>query len=76
MNALLQGVALVTLRKRRQAAALQSASRRGGQAARNSDLRLLISEPIRVISVIRGPNFGCGGAALRNPWSSSRTLFA
>jgi hypothetical protein len=54
MNALLQGVALVTLRKRRQAVALQSASRRGRQAARNSDLRLLTSEPIRVISVIRG----------------------
>jgi hypothetical protein len=31
MNALLQDVALVTLRKRRQAAALESASRRGGR---------------------------------------------
>ena len=30
--------------------------------ARNVDLRLLTSEPIRDISVIRGQKFGCGGA--------------
>jgi hypothetical protein len=52
----------LTLKKRRQVAALQSASRE------ILNLHFWFLNPIRAISVIRGQNSACGGAALGNPW--------
>ena len=51
----------LTLKKRRQVAALQKTRR-----AKFKTRRLLISEPIRGISVIRGENFG---------WTEPRCVF-